>query len=87
MCAHGTVLLREGSDCTRAVREIVLLTDALGLEMMLLCWSVGLGCGLVDKHSDSAETGANVPRVPFSVGNAGINFENLRRWFSCAGLG
>ena len=31
----------------------------------------------MDKHSDSAETDASVPRVPFIVGDAGINFENL----------
>ena len=61
----------------RAARKIALLTDTLGLELTLLCWPVGLRCGLVDKHSDSAETDASVPRVPFIVGDAGTNFENL----------
>ena len=68
----------------RAARKIALLTDTLGLELTLLCWPVGLRCGLVDKHSnldkhsDSAEIDASVPRVPFIVGNTGINFENLQ---------
>ena len=36
----------------RLGERIALLTDTLGLELMLLCWLVGLCCGLVDKHSD-----------------------------------
>ena len=45
-------------------------------DVALLAGRVGLRCGLVDKHSDSAETGASVLRVSFIVGDAGINFEN-----------
>ena len=62
----------------RADKRITLLTDTLGLELKLLCWPVGLRCGLVDKHSDSAEADARMPRVSFIVGDARINFENLR---------
>ena len=58
-------------------KRIALLTDTLGLELTLLYWLLGLRCGLVDKHSNSTETGVSVPRVPFIVGDAGINFENL----------
>ena len=72
---RGTTFLRDGSDCAR---RIALLTDTLGLELTLLCWPVGFRCGLVEKYSDLAETGASVLRVPFIVGDAGINFENSR---------
>ena len=58
-------------DCTADEHSLV-------LEPTLLCWLAGLCCGLVDKHSDSAETGMSVPRVPLVVGNAVINFENLQ---------
>ena len=61
----------------RASGERIALTNTLGLELELLCWLVGLRCGLVDKHSNLAETDASVPRVPFIVGDAGTNFENL----------
>ena len=79
---------------------MVLLTDALGLVLTLFCWPVGLDCGLVDEHGDSADTGASVrcaPRVPFIVGDAGIKFENFvpyctgglvmpaSEWRGCAG--
>ena len=59
-------------------KRITLLINTLGLdlELMLLCWMIGLGYGLVDKRSNLVETGASMPRVPFIVGNAGINFEN-----------
>ena len=54
------------------------MADTIGLELTLICWPVGLYSGLVDNHSNLAETDASVSRVPFIVGNApGINFENL----------
>ena len=45
----------------RAGERIAVLTDTLRLDLTLFCWPVGLCCGLVDKHSDSAETDASVP--------------------------